>query len=196
MASQSDIEEATAAMYKANLIKNEQRNMLPLLRPGEVIFCQSGQMAKKRYFFLPRTMYWKMGYNFYRIWDSHDGNWVNIKDDKHLVLEEFKKEMNELKEKDKAEKLIKQQEAAMRKQEDLERKLKEEEEITRKKLEMEFKMKEEREKYKASHRQKRKVLNKKEVIDNNEDELLQEVKILENAVKEDQVWEEEKLEEW
>ena len=113
MTSASDIEDATQVLYKSNLMRSDQISQLPTLNPGEIFFVQSGQKVKRRYFFLPRTMYWKPGYNFYKIWESLDGNYKSIIDDKERIISEAKEVLRELKgqaKKEKAEKKKKEEE--------------------------------------------------------------------------------------
>lgn len=141
MQSQGDIEDATIVAYRANLIKAEHRNMIPSLKPGEMIFLESGKMAKKRYVMLPRTMYWKPGYNFYNIWDRLNGNWQNIKDDKHIIVDEFKNGTKSLYDKLAEDKKLQILEQQIKKEEEDNIKLQEEERLMLKKLELENKVK-------------------------------------------------------
>lgn len=109
MSSQQDIEDATALLYRANFMSKEEQNSLPHLKPGEVFFVVDGQRVKRRYFFLPRTMFWKPGYNFYNIWHRFDGGWYDTKSDKHELIEQFKKRQEEIKEKERVEKLMEEE---------------------------------------------------------------------------------------
>ena len=58
----------------------DQISQLAFLNPGEMMFVESGKPVKKRYVFLPRTMYWKPSYgDFYsNIWTKLDNNWKQI----------------------------------------------------------------------------------------------------------------------
>lgn len=80
LTSEGDKESGTKQLYKDNLMTKKQIADLSTLNPGEYYIAESGKKVKKRYFLLPRTMYWKKGYgNFYdNIWRNLVGTWHDV----------------------------------------------------------------------------------------------------------------------
>jgi hypothetical protein len=121
---ESDREDATAQLYRDNLITKRQIQQLAVLDPGQAMFIETGKKAKLRYILLPRTMYWKPGYgNFYEnTYKNFNGNFKNFteilmevnqkwdEEEKHLeemkIIEELKKKEGQ--EKEQKEKLEEQ----------------------------------------------------------------------------------------
>lgn len=86
--SQDDRLQATAQLYRDNLISKKQIIDLGQLNPGEYYISESGKKVRKRYFFLPRTMYWKPGFgNFYlSVWKNYRNSFMNIKNIKEKII--------------------------------------------------------------------------------------------------------------
>lgn len=86
--SEADRLQATQQLFKDNLIKKTQISEMATLNKGEYFISESGQHVVKRYFFLPRTMYWREGYgNFYtNIWKNYCDKWENIEHIKESII--------------------------------------------------------------------------------------------------------------
>jgi len=125
--SENDRIQATAQLYRDNLITKKQITDIAMLSPGEYYIAEVGKKVKKRYFLLPRTMYWKPGYgNFYsNIWGKLVDRWNSVKEEKDKIFDDMEKSITILKEKEALRKL--QQEERLRKQKEDEIRQKEEE---------------------------------------------------------------------
>jgi len=116
---ESDREEATAQLYRDNLITKRQIQQLAVLEPGQAMFVETGKKAKLRYVFLPRTMFWKPGYgNFYEsTYKNLNNNWKNFEEIVSEVNNKFEEEKKHIEEMKAIEKLKKAQEAEDKKEE-------------------------------------------------------------------------------
>lgn len=130
---EADKEAGTKQLYRDNLITRRQVQDLSVLMPGEYYFSESGKKAKKRYLFLPRSMYWKKGYgNFYdHIWKNLVDKWIDVRGTIEELDEEFKK----------AKEIILEEERKKRELARLEKERKEQEEQEKKMAELEKKEK-------------------------------------------------------
>lgn len=95
---ESDREDATAQLYRDNLISKRQIQQLATLEPGQVMFVESGKKAKLRYVFLPRTLFWKPGYgDFYEnVWKPRNGNIKNFEEHLSEIEKKFEDEKNHI----------------------------------------------------------------------------------------------------
>jgi len=78
---EADKEAATKQLYRDNLISKRQIQELSTVLPGECFIAEAGKKVKKRYLFLPRTMYWRKNYgNFYdNVWKNMVDEWRDVK---------------------------------------------------------------------------------------------------------------------
>lgn len=91
---ESDKSQATDQLRKDGIMTPKQVMELSLLKPGEYFIISQNGMARKQYFFLPRTMYWREGYgSFTDVWKKYRGS--GAFKDISLIREAVKAEINE-----------------------------------------------------------------------------------------------------
>jgi hypothetical protein len=115
MTSDSDIIAATDRLYKDGWMNDPQRKSLSSLKPGECFFVELNKKVKKRYFFMPRSMFWEPGMNFYSMWERMRNSWINTSDILDAIEEDYKKEKKAIFDKKKVEELIKEKKAEEKK---------------------------------------------------------------------------------
>lgn len=115
--SEADRQQATAQLVRDNLMTSKQTMDLSILSPGEYYICEVSKKARKRYFFLPRTGYWKPGYgSFYNhIWKNLYDKWISIQDIKDNITLDFERDEAQIKEEERLEALLKEQKKAEKK---------------------------------------------------------------------------------
>ena len=129
---------ATDQMARDNLITSKQIQDIGMLEPGQYYICETSKKAAKRYFFLPRSMYWKPGYgNFMEnVWKKLRDKWKDVSDEKANILKKIDDEEKEIAEHEKLLKELKEskEKAAkeakeLKEQQDKEEKLRQEIEL-------------------------------------------------------------------
>jgi len=95
---EADKEAGTKQLHKDNLMSKRQIQDLSVLNPGEYYISETGKKVKKRYFFLPRTMYWQKGYgNFYdHVWKSYVDQWKDVRPIIDEIIEDYEKKKKEI----------------------------------------------------------------------------------------------------
>jgi hypothetical protein len=157
LTSEADKSAGLDQLKRDGLVSSKQVADISILDPGQYYVAESGKRVKKRYFFLPRSMYWKKEYgNFFdNVWRTLVNKWVDVTTDVENIDDKYKAEkhiiVQEQKEKEAAEKR-KKQEKDSKKQEEADKKL--EDTLMRKEL-IKIKVQEQRD------RIKQKALEKK-----------------------------------
>ncbi len=123
LTSEADKASGLDQLKRDGLITSKQMADMSVLNPGEYYIAESGKRVKKRYFFLPRSMYWKKEYgNFYdNVWRNLVNKWTDVTTDIENIDEKYKQErhiiVQEIKEKETAEKKKKQEKERKRQEE-------------------------------------------------------------------------------
>ena len=179
MTSENDIYEVTHQIYTDGWMKDSQRRSISALRPGQCYWVEKMKMVTKKYFFMPRTMFWEPGINFYHEWDKRDGNMLNTMDDVNLLNDEYKETKAILDAKDKEAELIKKHKEELQKQKDIEQDEKEEMIKAERELKLEKKRRELKEQILGTRRKKSKVIDEEDFAKDESADIPEQVKIKE-----------------
>lgn len=89
--SKRDRAEVAESLYSVGKMTKKQIRDLNDLRSGEFFMIEGYKDARKVYFLLPRSSYWKEGDgNFYsHVWKAYVDKWLNIDADKSTLLAEY-----------------------------------------------------------------------------------------------------------
>jgi len=150
LTSEADKAAGLDQLKRDGLVSSKQIADISILEPGQYYIAETGKRVKKRYFFLPRSMYWKKEYgNFFdNVWKQLVNKWVDVTTDIENIDEKHKAEkhiiVQETKEREAAEKR-KKHEKDNKRQEEADKKL--EDSLMRKEM-IKLKVQEQREKIK------------------------------------------------
>lgn len=91
---EADRTDATAQLYRDNLITKKQIRELASMNPGQFLVCPSGKFTKFQYFMLPRSRFWEPKHgNFYNnVWAKEVDKWSSFSDIVDELKENYKNE--------------------------------------------------------------------------------------------------------
>ena len=92
--SKRDRAEIADSLFSVGKMTKKQIQKLNDLRSGEFFIIEGYKDARKVYFLLPRSAYWQEGDgNFYsNVWKKYVDKWVDIRNDKEIIIKQFKEE--------------------------------------------------------------------------------------------------------